>query len=740
MSVPELGRTQINTDEAIEDGGLGVAVRFTVPIHDSTSLGELREAIRMRSGLGLAVLQAESDASRLGFRPPPDRVMHAGRLLRQIGLLHLYEGRHREAAASFRRALELTRPRDIPEPDRARAMALLGIAALGRDAGGDDALSPGPPGGPPSSPDDRRAGPREAIRIFTDYLAEWPDDLRVRWLLNEAYRQAGKYPHGVPNELLIPLDPADSRLDVGRFEDVARGAGLIVRGPRPAGGSLFDDFDGDGRPDLLTTSLEAERGASLFINRGGGTFEDHSVGTGLEDQVYALNATHADIDNDGDLDVLLLRGGWEGPMRLSLLENRGDGRFRDRTIPGGLGEPIATGAAAWGDYDDDGWVDLFVCGEYGPYGEDPESSSPDPRNRCRLYRNRGDGTFIDVAAAAGVVNERRAKGAAWIDYDGDGRQDLYVSNRDGYGRLYRNRGDGTFIDVAPALGLTGRGADSGSACWAWDYDNDGRPDLFVSDDRIGAAEAASAALGRPIEVSGGPRLYRNQGADGFLEVTREVGLALAVPAMGCNCGDIDEDGFLDIVVGTGWRSSFASLLPIRMFKNLDGRRFEDVTTSTGAGHRRKGQTVSFADVDGDGDLDLYVGSGGAVPGDRADGLLLRNPGHGRHWLRVRLIGTRTNRAAIGAGLRVELKSADGSTRSIHRTIGAGSNFGGNGLVESIGLMDATRVGAVSVYWPASRTTQTIRDLDADQAIEITEGTAGYRRAAVTPDPPARRSP
>ena len=167
------------------------------------------------------------------------------------------------------------------------------------------------------------------------------------------------------------------------------------------------------------------------------------------------------------------------------------------------------------------------------------------------------------------------------------------------------------------------------------------------------------------EVSGGPRLYRNQGADGFLEVTRKVGLALAVPAMGCNCGDIDEDGFLDIVVGTGWRSSFASLLPIRMFKNVDGRRFEDVTTSSGAGHRRKGQTVSFADIDGDGDLDSYIGTGGAVPGGQAHGLLIRNPGHGRHWLRVRLIGTRTNRAAIGAGLRVELRSADAddATRS-----------------------------------------------------------------------------
>jgi tetratricopeptide (TPR) repeat protein len=708
--------------ESIEDGGFDVASRFMVPIHDAASLQELREAIRVRSDLGRAVLKAELDRVRIGFRPPPETVVRAGQLLREIGLLELYDGRYPEAATWFQKALEITRPRDIPERDRARAMALLGVVALRRSEARNDSDARIPSSGGETN-HARLARTREAAKKFTAYLEEWPGDLRVRWLLNLAYRELGEYPENVPRAFLVPLDPIASTLDVGRFEDVGPSAGLGARGPNTTGGTVFDDLNGDSLPDLLTTSLDAERGASLFINRGNGRFEDRSAGTGLEDQVYALNATHADIDNDGDLDVLFLRGGWERPLRLSLLENRGDGTFSDRTVARGLAEPIATGAAAWGDYDNDGRVDLFICGEFGSPSGDSGSARPDPRNRCRLYHNGSDGRFIDVAMTAGVVNERFAKGVAWGDYDDDGRLDLYVSNRNGHGRLYHNEGDGTFRDVAPALGLTGAG--SGSACWFWDYDNDGRLDLYVSDDGTSLAEAVAAALDRPVGEVGRPRLYRNLGGDGFREVAREVGLDRPIPALGCNFGDIDNDGCLDIYVGTGWRSA-SGLIPNRMFKSVEGGRFEDVTLSSGTGHFRKGQSVSFADWDGDGDLDLFIGTGGVVPGDKSDNLLFQNPGHGRHWLKVRLVGSKTNRAAIGARIRVDRNSADGGPRSIYRTLGNNSCLGGNCLVQSIGLLDATRVDAITVSWPSSRTSQTFRDIAADQMIEITEGATAYR--------------
>jgi hypothetical protein len=163
-----------------------------------------------------------------------------------------------------------------------------------------------------------------------------------------------------------------------------------------------------------------------------------------------------------------------------------------------------------------------------------------------------------------------------------------------------------------------------------------------------------------------------------------------------------------------------------MFKNDAGRRFDDVTMSSGTGHLQKGHGVSFADWDCDGDLDLFVVAGGAVPGDRSYNLLFQNPvfqkpGHGRHWLKVKLVGERSNRAALGAQIQAVIRGADGTERSIYRTVGNNSSFGGNSLVELIGLVDATSVAELKVFWPASQTTQTFRDIAADQAIEITEG-------------------
>ncbi|HEX3447504.1 MAG TPA: ASPIC/UnbV domain-containing protein, partial [Isosphaeraceae bacterium] len=154
---------------------------------------------------------------------------------------------------------------------------------------------------------------------------------------------------------------------------------------------------------------------------------------------------------------------------------------------------------------------------------------------------------------------------------------------------------------------------------------------------------------------------------------------------------------------------------------VNGKRFVDITASSGTGHLQKGHGVSFADWDSDGDLDLFVESGGAVPGDKAYNVLFQNPGHGRHWLKVKLVGTKTNRSALGARIQVDVVHNDGTTQSIHRQVGGGSSYGGNSLVESIGLADAQAVAALSVTWPVSRTRQFFRNIAADQTIEVIEG-------------------
>ena len=151
-----------------------------------------------------------------------------------------------------------------------------------------------------------------------------------------------------------------------------------------------------------------------------------------------------------------------------------------------------------------------------------------------------------------------------------------------------------------------------------------------------------------------------------------------------------------------------------------------ITTSSGTGHLQKGHGISFADWNSDGSVDLFVETGGAVPGDRSYNLLFQNPGQGNHWLKVKLVGTKTNRAAIGARIRAVIEGTDGTTRTVYRTVGNNSSFGGNTLVETIGLRDATRLLELHVDWPTSQITQTFREISADQAIQITEGVETWK--------------
>jgi hypothetical protein len=705
------------SEDLFDDSGYSCAVVFAAPISDPASLAQMRDSVVGRSRRGIILLEG-----KLASLPPgdPTTPYHGTQLHLLIGSLLMYEGKWDEASTHFAKAQAADPAR--PAEFRANMDALRGVAALRRGeiencvacCNESSCIFPLARAAVHLRP----SGSREAIAHFTRYLRRRPEDIGVRWLLNVAYMTLGEYPERVPREFLLPLGRFASPEDgsPGRMVNVANRAGLNVRGESMAGGCLVDDFDGDGLLDLFMPTTDPTRGASLLRNRGDGTFEDRSESADLANQVLSLNACHADFDNDGALDIVMLRGGWESPRRMSLLRNRGDGTFEDVTLSAGLGAPIATQAAGWADYDNDGFVDLYVAGEF-------DVKYPDARNRGRLYRNRGDGTFEDVAAAAGVTNDRYGKGVAWGDYDDDGWPDLYVSNLEQPNRLYHNQGDGTFVDIAAVLGVTE--PLYSFACWFWDYDNDGRLDLWVNPVRATLSDVIRDQLGQPT-AGGRPRLYRNVGGqEPFRDVTAQLGLDRVVLPMGSNFGDLDNDGFLDIYLGTG-RPSYAYLMPNVMFRNDGGRRFVDVTAATGTGHLQKGHGVAFADWDRDGDLDLFLESGGAPPGDRAHNVLFQNPGYGNHWLTVKLVGTRTNRAALGAKIRVDLPGPDGQVRSLHRTITAGSSFGGNPLACTVGLGRAESIRALEVSWPTSGTRQTFRSVPIDRAIAITEGREDFR--------------
>jgi hypothetical protein len=702
-------------DSKFDDSGYATAVRFTKPIADPFSLVQMRESVLGRGKRGIEYLQGVIAKSTPGDPRGPAATAAVDLV---IASLMMHEGRWSEASDYFA-AAQSTDP-SRPALFRAKLDALRGVAALRRGemdncvACCNEASCIFPLAA--AAIHQRTAGSREAIEHFTRYLRQQPDDLGVQWLLNVAYMTLGEYPKAVPPEFLLPLGRfASAQNEPRRMKNIASRVGLNVRGESMAGGCLVDDFDGDGRLDVFMPTTDPHRGALFLKNRGDGNFEDVSEKAGLADQVLSLNAYHADFDNDGALDILMLRGAWEMPRRMSLLRNRG-GEFEDVTLAAGLGEPIASQAAGWADYDNDGYVDLFVAGEF-------DIQHPEYLNLSRLYHNRGNGTFEDVTAKAGVTNGRFGKGVAWGDYDDDGLPDLYVSNLALGNRLYHNQGNGTFVDVATVLRVTNPMA--GFACWFWDYDNDGKLDLWVNPNHATLSEVIADQLGRP-SAGERPRLYRNIGpSEPFRDVTAELGLDRVVLPMGSNFGDVDNDGFLDIYLGTG-RPSYSYLMPNVLFRNDGGRRFEDLTAATGTGHLQKGHGVAIADWDRDGDADIFVQAGGAAPGDRAHNVLFENPGNGNHWLTVKLVGTRTNRAALGAKIRVDLTSADGAVVSRYRTITAGSSFGGNPLACTVGLGRAQEIVGMEVSWPTSRTRQTFRGVPVDRSIEITEGIPEFR--------------
>ncbi len=227
------------------------------------------------------------------------------------------------------------------------------------------------------------------------------------------------------------------------------------------------------------------------------------------------------------------------------------------------------------------------------------------------------------------------------------------------------------------------------------------------------------------------RLFHNVDGKRFEDRTKEAGLNLVFAPMGSNFGDFDNDGFLDMYLGTG-DPSYTTLVPNRMFKNVDGVRFAEITGSTRTGHLQKGHAVACGDWDRDGDVDLFVEMGGAMNGDKYHNVLFQNPGQGNHWLTVKLVGKKTNRAAIGA--RIKVVTAGAKPLTVHRHVSSGSSFGANPLEQTIGLAGAKRVALLEIHWPTSGTTQVFRDIAANQAIEVTEFAEPYRRLDWKPVP------
>ena len=624
-----------------------------------------------------------------------------------VAQVYAYQGEMDSAIAQFEAALRTASagaPKLLPEVEE-----MLGVAYLHRAGAVNDVYRhPGERCLFPIRPEfsyPKVADSQKAIQHFLASLKLRPNDIETRWLLNLSYMTIGKYPAGVPKEHLMAPSYFASAEDLGRFIDVAPRVGLGEI-TAEVGGLIVDDFDNDGLFDIVISDWGFCAPMHFFHNNGDGTFADRSEQSGLSSQLGGANIMQADYNNDGCLDILVLRGGWETPMRKSLLRNNCNGTFTDVTVEAGLAEPTQTETAVWVDINNDGFLDLYVGNEAGPN---------------QLFLNNGNGTFKDISRGSGADLSLLTKAVVTADYDNDGYADIFVSNYRGDSALLHNNHNNTFTDVAPQAGVLASG--HGFASWFFDYDNDGLPDLLASSYAMSIEESVRTYLGLPHN-SPTMKLYRNLGNGAFRDVTEETGLNKVFMPMGANFGDVDNDGYPDIYFGTG-ELTYASLLPNVLLHNKGGKKFVDITASSGTGELHKGHGVAFADMDNDGDEDLLETIGGGVPGDTHAFRLFENPGHGNDWISVRLVGVKANRAAIGAKIKVTVKNGT-ETRAVYRTVGSGGSFGNSPLEQHLGLGKSAQIAGLEIQWPGDAQPQRFASVPKNQAIEIRQFASDYR--------------
>jgi hypothetical protein len=490
----------------------------------------------------------------------------------------------------------------------------------------------------------------------------------------------------------------DERLNF-TLRDISLSAG--VQGMRTFGRSAaWADYDQDGWMDLMVCNSVGPN--ILYRSNGNGTFTDVSRAIGIPPLAEtSFGITWVDYDNDGDQDLYYIIGAEIGDDNSMAAENRllrndvnTTGRFTDVTqaTNAGGGRRRSWGVC-WADYDNDGFLDVYI------------SNVKEPNV---LLHNRADGTFEDVSAAAGVDQISTARFPLWLDYNLDGWMDLYVVNARADDRLYRNNRDGTFTDVAGEAGVTGVAA----LTWAVvadDFNHDGWPDLYV-------------VSWNNDQTAGPAALYINQANGTFIDQATELSVGTIAPSMSVQTADINNDGHADILVGNGGPPAAApNFLYLNTFDTGTGKLgFVDVSDVSGLTHVMPGRShgIGLADFDNDGDLDVYISDGGpaARPTSAEVNHFFVNEGaNSNNWARLKLVGTRSNRDAVGA--RVKVVAGDVTQHLFVRgTSGFNSS---NEPFLRIGLGAATQADVIEIRWP-SGAVQTLENVSARTTLTVTE--------------------
>lgn len=498
------------------------------------------------------------------------------------------------------------------------------------------------------------------------------------------------------------------------FVNVIKNSGLDL-GANTRGAS-WADYDKDGHLDLLTLG-----GRNHLYRNMGGAFREVTEEAGLPISAKVNAGVFGDFDNDGCPD-LYLAAGYGSQKRDYLFHNNCDGTFTNATVSAGLPKENFFGeGAAWADYDNDGYLDIYVA-NYGTWERKPEKEEYFSEPNF-LYRNNGDGTFTDVTKKAGVTGvtnctqqQRTIFGKKviglpfkesyqpiWFDYNNDGNIDLFIATDAGVSPLYKSNGDGTFREVTKEAGLCRRG--TGMGVTVGDYDNDGYFDLYVTN--IGANF-----------------LWRNNGNGTFSEIAAELEVAdpLSI-GWGTAFLDYDNDGYLDLYITNGMANHpFIGNVPVedvgkikldRLFGNNGDGTFTEVTEAEGIYGNIAKEASAVADFNNDGFVDIYVG--GSSRTSEAPERLYQNKTNGNNWITIQLKGTKSNRDAIGAKITVTV-----GKKSQIRQVTAGSSYlAQNSLWQTFGLGRVKKVDKIEIIWPGGKK-QVVNEVTVNHKLVITE--------------------
>ena len=540
-----------------------------------------------------------------------------------------------------------------------------------------------------------KEGSENAIEIFSEILDDNPNDKNAKYLINIAYMTLGFDLNNIPKKHRIHPNAFKSEEEIPRYEEIAGKLGLDFN--KLSGSTVIDDFNNDGNLDVIATSWGYSDNIVFYKNNGDGSFTDVTKEAGLQGFKGGLNMNHTDFDNDGNLDIYITRGAWfadYGKIPSTLLRNKGDGTFEDVTLKAGLTKYNPRITSAWADLNLDGWLDLVI----------PNETSSDMIDGLEIWMNNKNGTFTDVAPLVQLNIRRLFKGITIADMNNDRWPDIFLSNYNGKNILMINAGEKEASKLRFFnAGETAKVLEPAHSFPTFfiDVDNNGWEDIFIGgyDPSTFPTEDYVDFFEGKIYTERSNRLYLNNGNNTFTDGTNAFGLQGTFYAMGCNQGDINVDGYPDIYLGTG-NPSLYSIIPNKMYLNKSGKKFVDVSFSGGFANIQKGHGVSFADLDNDGDEDIYEVMGGAFEGDVFPNTLFENPNYDQNnWITLKLEGVSANRAAIGARVMI-VGEENGVEKRFYQKVHPGSSFGNNSLRLECGLGKCTKIKALSILWPS----------------------------------------